>query len=492
MKTFLFILLFSTLSLFFLNDLSAQGVSINEDGVEADASAMLDIKSTTKGMLIPRMTYAEMMAITSPAEGLMVYCNSFDNFYYHDGTSWVELSGGTDEDWIADGDNLYSNNSGLIGIGTSTTLPTHKLTIENSDNNNVLRLIGTGTFGEYARFSFGDGDYAYIEEFFDDKLLMNANSGLALTSNYDIEVVSGFGNVQIYTAEGGASIKDDTSPRDPSAVLDVNSSDKGILIPRMTTEQISGISEPADGLQVYNTSESKLYIYVASANAWKELSYGTGIIVVQTFETCGDDLADIRDGKSYATVEINGQCWMADNLNYGTMITTGYSQSNNGTPEKYCLNNSTTFCDNIGGLYQWNEMMNYTTTAGAQGLCPDGWHVPTDTEWFAMENFLDPTISNPTQTGWRGSVAGMKLKNAGSGPPYNWNSGNAGTNESGFTALPSGYRNTSGGSSGTATNAAFWTSTQYYDRELFYGYNTAYRGSGVNPYFGFAVRCIKD
>ncbi len=491
MKTRLFTLLFSMLSMFAFQEIIAQGVSINENGANPDGSAMLDIQSNSKGLLIPRVNFVEMFSISSPAVGLLVYCTTDNNFYFYNGGTWNKVVGSADNDWTIDGSDMYSNNSGLMGIGTTNYPPTHKLTIENSESEQVLRLIGDGTFGENAKLSFGDGDYVYLHEFFDDKLLMYGNGGLALASNFDIEVQSGYGNIQVYIPEGTMSVKDDPTAGEASAVLDVNSSTKGMLIPRMTTEQISNVSNPADGLQVYNTSDGKLYIFVASAGGWKEVSYGSNTIYQQTFVNCGDNLIDTRDGQSYATVEINGQCWMAENLNYGTMISTGSYQYNNGTIEKYCLNNSSTFCDNLGGLYQWNEMMNYNNTPGGQGICPDGWHVPTDAEWFALENFVDPSISNPNATGWRGSIGGRNLKSTATGGSYNW-SANPGTDDHGFTTRPGGYRNTSGYSSGTTTNATFWTSTQGCDREFYYGYNSILRYTTANGALGLSVRCIKD
>jgi len=481
------------LALFFLlqSNTLAQGVSINEDGSDPDGSAMLDIQSSTKGLLIPRVNFIEMFQISNPAVGLLVYCTTDNHFYFYNGGTWNEVGGDADDDWTLDGNDMYSSNSGLIGMGTTNFPPTHKLTIENSDGENVLRLIGNGSFGEYAKINFGDGDYVYIHEFFDDRLQIGATGGLGLISNNNIEVVSNFADVKVYLPDGNASIKDDPSDAEPSAILDVNSTTKGLLIPRMATEQIANITNPADGLQVYNTSDGKLYIFVASANLWKEVSYGTGIIAIQTFENCGDNLVDMRDGQSYATVEINEQCWMAENLNYGTMISTGNYQNNNEIPEKYCLNNSTSFCDELGGLYMWGEMMNYTSTPGGQGICPDGWHVPTDSEWFALENFADASISNPNATGWRGSIGGKKLKSTQTGSPYNWTS-NPGTDDYGFTARPGGYRNTSGYSSGIGTNTAFWTSTPNHNRELYYGYNAIYRSTSSSHYFGFSVRCVKD
>ena len=211
MKRILFSLLFSAISLFTIQQISAQGVSINEDGADPDASAMLDIQSTSKGLLIPRMNFIEMYSISNPAVGLLVYCTTDNNFYFYSSGNWHKVVGSEDDDWTLDGNDMYSNNSGLMGIGTTNFLPTHKLTIENSESSLVLRLIGDGSFGENAKLNFGDGDYVYLHEFFDDKLLMYGGGGLALASNYNIEVQSGYGNIQVYIPQGTMSIKDDPS-----------------------------------------------------------------------------------------------------------------------------------------------------------------------------------------------------------------------------------------------------------------------------------------
>lgn len=485
---FIFAFMSSTVSV------HAQGVSINDDGTLADGSAVLDVKSTTQGLLIPRMNFGEMFLITDPAVGLMVYCTTFDSFYFHDGTTWNAIGGSDDEDWTLDEDNMYSNNTGMIGIGTTTVLPTHKLTIENNDDDDALRLIGPGMNGYGAKLNFGDGDYVFIHEFWDDKLLISASGGLGMGSNYNIEMYSNYKDVKIYTPVGSTSIKDDTSDPDESAILDVNSDTKGMLIPRMTTEQIAAISGPADGLQVYNTANGKLYIFVSLAGIWKEVSFGSAIIA-PPFEQCGDLMTDDRDGQVYATVEINGLCWMAENLNYGTMVSYNIYQNNNSTHEKYCYNNSSSYCDQLGGLYQWHEIMDYSTTEGAQGLCMDGWHIPTDTEWTDMEVFLEANVANYNPVGWRGSVVGNKLKKAGTGSPYNWSYGNNGTNESGFTALPGGLRSYSGGLGSVGTNGLFWTSTQSgsnaYHRQMYTTYGSVYRAATYKTN-GLSVRCVKD
>ena len=82
-------------------------------------------------------------------------------------------------------------------------------------------------------------------------------------------------------------------------------------------------------------------------------------------------------GKIYNTVQIGNQCWLKENLDVGTMISGSKRQNNNDTIEKYCYNNNPAMCDTFGGLYQWNEAMQYTTTPGTKGICPSGWHIPT-------------------------------------------------------------------------------------------------------------------
>ena len=82
---------------------------------------------------------------------------------------------------------------------------------------------------------------------------------------------------------------------------------------------------------------------------------------------------------------IGGQKWATANLNVGTMIPATGGQTDNGTIEKYCYNNLESNCATYGGLYQWNEAMQYSSTEGAQGVCPAGSHIPSDGEWKTLE-----------------------------------------------------------------------------------------------------------
>ncbi|MEJ8820354.1 hypothetical protein [Lacibacter sp. H407] len=99
----------------------AQSAAINSDGSNADASAILDVKSTNKGMLVPRMTTAQRTAIASPAKGLLVFDNDTGDFWFYSGTAWTSLSSGpSTQYWAPNGNNISNTNTGSVGIGTTT------------------------------------------------------------------------------------------------------------------------------------------------------------------------------------------------------------------------------------------------------------------------------------------------------------------------------------------------------------------------------------
>ena len=197
------------------------------------------------------------------------------------------------------------------------------------------------------------------------------------------------------------------------------------------------------------------------------------------FWQCSLPITDNRNSQSYETVRIGEQCWMAENLNIGTMINGSGNQTDNEEIEKYCYNNTASNCDAYGGLYQWDEMMKYTTTQGAQGICMEGWHVPTDAEWCILEQEVDPTIICSI-TGWRGVDGGTKIKHGGS---------------SGFEALLAGYRGPNGSFDNLGSAAALWSSSESgadaWSRYLSVSVATVNRGHHAKDY-GFSVRCLKD
>ncbi|HEY5511764.1 MAG TPA: FISUMP domain-containing protein [Prolixibacteraceae bacterium] len=186
------------------------------------------------------------------------------------------------------------------------------------------------------------------------------------------------------------------------------------------------------------------------------------------------------DGNSYPTVTLGKQVWMTENL-----ITTKY---NDGTPisnvkeeeywkglttEAYCwFKNDAANKSTYGAYYNW-----YSVNTGK--LCPAGWHVPSDKEWRVLTDFLGGEI-----------VAGINMKYESG-----WSSKGNGTNSSGFSALPYGYRSSRGNFSSQALSAYFWSSSENASNAwycvLFSKDGTAYKYYG-NKESGFSVRCLKN
>jgi uncharacterized protein (TIGR02145 family) len=212
-------------------------------------------------------------------------------------------------------------------------------------------------------------------------------------------------------------------------------------------------------------------------------------------------------GENYPTVQIGTQCWFAKNLNVGTMIQGANDQTNNSTMEKYCYNNDTANCTTYGGLYQWAEAVQYQNgasngtllstpfTGNVRGICPTGWHLPSDAEYCTLTTFLDNTADCYVVNGSSSATAGGALKST-SGL---WTSPNTGaTNSSGFSALPGGSRYTNGAFTSVGVSAFFWSSSESSDtvpvaifRELYNSYSDFNRNYGVKN-LGFSVRCTRD
>jgi uncharacterized protein (TIGR02145 family) len=211
--------------------------------------------------------------------------------------------------------------------------------------------------------------------------------------------------------------------------------------------------------------------------------------------TCGDPFTDPRDEQVYTTVQIGGQCWMAENLNIGTRIDGVEEMTDNGIIEKYCYNNDPANCDIYGGLYQWNEIMEYATTQSVQGICPAGWYIPTDDEWKILEGTVDSQypVGDPiwNYLEWRGYDVGLNLKSESG-----WYAGGNGSGLYGFSALPSGYRHTNGIIINLGYHGDWWSSSEYSStrawRRLLGHLNDKSNRHHNTKGYGFSVRCLRD
>jgi len=138
--------------------------------------------------------------------------------------------------------------------------------------------------------------------------------------------------------------------------------------------------------------------------------------ISQSLIPCGSTLTDIRDGKTYPTVQIGSQCWMQKNLDYGTTIPTIIHQTDNCIAEQY-LQSSIVNPGNHKFIYQWNELMRYESAPGSQGLCPPGWHVPSESDWNILFNYYDgqsragEALMDPFLNGFKADPDGVLYQN---------------------------------------------------------------------------------
>ena len=217
-----------------------------------------------------------------------------------------------------------------------------------------------------------------------------------------------------------------------------------------------------------------------------------------SFEQCGDPVS--YQGYNYQTVLIGDQCWFAENLrneNYqnGVEIPSNLSDSDwqntiSGAASIYgegisdCHQQSPDgdACDEAWSLNEYGRLYNWYAVNDVRGLCPSGWHVPTDIEWTVMTDHLGGQ-----------NVAGGQLK-----ATFGWASDGNGTNSSGFSGLPGGWRYSHDGEAfrDAGEKSYFWSSTPQYGLAWFRVLNSSQEIQRQLDFYGleqgFSVRCIKD
>lgn len=248
-------------------------------------------------------------------------------------------------------------------------------------------------------------------------------------------------------------------------------------------ERASIINQSSDDSR-FTSSDSRSGLDPESSNSSEKPSSDK---VVDPAEVTTGTMTDSRDGRTYNTVTIGTQTWMAQNLNYESA-------------DSYCYNDIASNCTKYyGRLYTWAAAMDGAGTWSAngkgcgdhvtcsptypvRGVCPEGWHLPSNAEW---ETLFDAVGGK--------STAGTKLKSTSG-----WNSG-GGTDAFGFSAFAAGDRDSDGYYSGKGITATFWSSTESVNSLL--AYNVCFGCFGDNagagagsPYkaYGVSVRCLQD
>ena len=216
------------------------------------------------------------------------------------------------------------------------------------------------------------------------------------------------------------------------------------------------------------------------------------------------------DGYSYDVVQICSQCWFAENLRTttyadGTAIPAGLTHTEwvsatsgatavYGEGSGYCahFNDDIDACDEALSLEEYGRMYNWYAVDDARGLCPAGWHVPTDAEWTELEDYIE---SLPASVFGGAGNAGKVLKSTTGWYPYG-----VGTDNFGFSALPGGIRYSVGGAFQLAGGLGYWwssspnsetTESDAWARRLSYQ-NVLLSQVWSSPLSGMSVRCIQD
>ncbi len=206
--------------------------------------------------------------------------------------------------------------------------------------------------------------------------------------------------------------------------------------------------------------------------------------------TCGDPMN--YHGYDYATVQIGEQCWFAENLRNehyangdaipGDLSNTAWINTTEGAQAIYS--------NDASNLADYGRLYNGYAVDDARGLCPSGWHVPTDGEFMTLEMELGMSESEANDTGWRGTDQGTQMKSSPEDSP-SWN----GTNTFGFSALAAGFRSYDANFGVQGFHGHFWSSSSFgadaWERTLYDGWPIVVRlPSPLRS--GFSVRCVRD
>jgi uncharacterized protein (TIGR02145 family) len=247
------------------------------------------------------------------------------------------------------------------------------------------------------------------------------------------------------------------------------------------------------------------------ARAYATNSNGTGYGSTFSFKTYGmNTFFDSRDGNAYSFVTIGSQTWMAENLRYLPQVVPPgthslnfpyyyvYGYNGNNVNDARGTNNYAVY----GALYNWIAVMQGSLSSssdpsGVRGICPEGWHLPSDAEWKKLEMTLGMTQTQANNLSWRGTDEGGKLKVAGTSL---WLSPNTGaTNETGFSALPGGMYLNDGTFQEIKSGGSWWSATQgsgaviytAFMRRLGHSTSLVFRNN-ISKDMAFSVRCVKD
>ena len=391
------------------------------------------------------------------------------------GNGFVKTSGGTgalsiDTNIYLTGNQAITLSGDIAGNGTTSILTT--LPNINSDigafNNLTINAKGQVTAGSNVSYLTAETDAAFTGWYSSGSPSL---TDLTLTNQLISTLADGTTPMQITSTTKVANLNADLLDGfDSSAFGDATAANQTTILSRigtaadgaaMDTTLFAGqqmISDTLGTNDADNTFDSSSVVANADGSVIERLEQ----IQSDSSFKCGEDTITDADSNAYATVQIGTQCWQASNMRTtkypgGASITRGPTGATwDGTDHAYYayppnVGNTAEENDgfkNLGYVYQWSAAMNGSTTEGTQGICPTGWHIPTDAQQHILEAFLaDGTddCSESRSSAWGCNLAGTSLKANGM---------------SKFNAPLAGGRGATGAFVNRATNASFWSSSQ--------------------------------
>jgi uncharacterized protein (TIGR02145 family) len=474
----------------------AQNVGIGTN--TPNPSAKLDIQSTNSGLLPPRMTFAQRAAIPNPATGLIVWCTDCGSgageLSFFDGTGW-KATGVAGASTLGTPPLAPTNLTVMVSSPLLYAALTWTDVSTNETGYKIERKIGAGVFTQIAQVgtnvsTFNDSTigqsttYTYRVYGFN-----NAGNSAQYSNEFQITTyavptinINSISAITNTTAIGGGTI---TSDGGASVTA------RGICWSTSTNPTIALTTKTTDGTGTGSFTSSMTGLTANTTyyvRAYATNSVGTVYGTQQTFTTTNTTFVNLP------SVTIGTQIWSTKNLDVSTYRNgdvipqvTDATQWANLTTGAWCWynNDSATYAATYGRLYNWYAVND------PRGLAPQGWHVPTNSEWNKMTKYLDASVDT-TCICWSGITVGGQLKST-----TLWNSPNTGANNSsGFSGLPGGYRYNDGsfyvvGNGGSWWSASAFDSLNAWLRNLYYNNSNVYRLNHFKTN-GFSVRVVRD
>ena len=313
------------------------------------------------------------------------------------------------------------------------------------------------------------------------------------------------------SSERETSVSSSSKKGDPGTSAGMTSSSSGRSSSGGTSSSSvkSSSSKDVELVETSSSSEKSSSSDGSSSSSAQSSSSSVASSAASSSSVLGT-MTDERDGQTYKTVKIGTQTWMAENLNYAyTGVPYRYERDNEvytSDSTSWCYNNVPANCTKYGRFYTWAAAMDSvgewstndkgcgfdvvcSPTYPVRGVCPEGWHLPTEAEFKALFTAVGGTQDAENEVLWNN--VGKMLKSISG-----WKSSGNGTDAYAFSALPAGIKYNDRNFSFEGYLAYFWSSTEYDSYNAYYMYldsndDDVYLGNRYKNY-GFSVRCVKD